>query len=99
MRLVAAAILLCLVTPLPAGAQTPKNTKTAPPAIPPVYATMPVAERIAIQSDLIWVGLYNGIAVPEFGARAIAAVKAYQKQNRQRETGVLEPPARAALAA
>ena len=52
-----------------------------------------------IQFDLVWTGDYNGLINGEFGERAIAAVKAFQKRNGGKETGVLNPPERAALAA
>ena len=54
---------------------------------------------MAIQSDLVWTGDYNGLVNGEFGDRAIAAVKAFQKRNGAKETGVLNQPERAALAA
>src|SRR5262249_9125022 len=44
-------------------------------------------------------GDYNGVVDGEFGDRAIAAVKAFQKRNRSTETGILNPQERAALAA
>ena len=47
----------------------------------------------------IWTGDYNGVLNGEFGERAIAAVKAFQKRKGGKETGVLNPPERAALAA
>jgi Putative peptidoglycan binding domain len=59
----------------------------------------PEAERIAIQSDLIWTGDYNGTLSGEFGERAVAAVKAFQKRRGGKETGVLNPQERAALSA
>ncbi|MGE3148176.1 MAG: serine protease [Pseudorhodoplanes sp.] len=80
----------------PAVATPPK------PATPPAketYAAMPLAERVAIQSDLIWSGDYNGLATGEFGDRAIAAVKAFQKRGNNPQTGILTPPERTALAA
>ena len=46
-----------------------------------------------------WTGDYNGLVNGEFGERAIAAVKAFQKRNGGKETGVLNQPERAALAA
>src|SRR5215467_1504152 len=55
------------------GNATPK----ASPAVIAAYAAMPVADRRAIQSDLIWAGDYNGVISDDFGERAIAAVKAY----------------------
>ena len=63
------------------------------------YNAIPLAERIAIQSDLIWTGDYNGVVSGEFGDRSIAAVKAFQKRSGAKETGVLNPQERAALAA
>ena len=52
----------------------------------------------SIQSDLIWSGDYNGGVTGEFGDRAIAAVKAFQKKQKGKETGILTPEERAALA-
>ncbi len=63
------------------------------------YNAIPLAERVAIQSDLIWTGDYNGVVSGEFGDRSIAAVKAFQKRNGGKETGVLNQPERASLAA
>jgi hypothetical protein len=63
------------------------------------YNAIPLAERVTIQSDLIWTGDYNGVVSGEFGDRAIAAVKAFQKRNGGKETGVLNPQERAALGA
>ena len=63
------------------------------------YNVIPLAERIAIQSDLIWTGDYNGMLTGEFGERAVAAVKAFQKRKGGKETGVLNLQERAALTA
>jgi hypothetical protein len=63
------------------------------------YSAIPLAERVAIQSDLIWTGDYNGVVSGEFGDRSVAAVKAFQKRNGGKETGVLNPQERAALGA
>jgi peptidoglycan hydrolase-like protein with peptidoglycan-binding domain len=68
-------------------------------AIADSYNALPLAERIAIQSDLIWTGDYNGVLSGEFGDRSIAAVKAFQKRKGAKETGILNLPERAALAA
>ena len=62
-----------------------------------VYAAMPEHERTTIQSDLIWTGDYNGIVDTDFGDNSIAAVKAFQKRNDGRETGILNPDERAKL--
>ena len=63
------------------------------------YAAMPLTERLAIQSDLIWSGDYNGGVNGEFGDRAIAAVKTFQKRNKGKETGILTPAGAQTLAA
>jgi peptidoglycan hydrolase-like protein with peptidoglycan-binding domain len=58
-----------------------------------------LAERIAIQSDLIWTGDYSGVANGDFDDRTVAAIKAFQKRFRSKETGILNPQERPALAA
>jgi hypothetical protein len=81
-----------------AAAKAPPMPR-AKPAESQHYATVPVAERRAIQSDLVWTGDYNGIPSDEFGDRSIAAVKAYQARSGAAETGILTPEQRTALAA
>ena len=78
---------------------TKADQKAAVDAIAASYTAIPLSERIAIQNDLVWTGDYNGIINGEFGERAIAAVKAFQKRFGAKETGVLNQPERAALAA
>jgi peptidoglycan hydrolase-like protein with peptidoglycan-binding domain len=89
--------------PATPAAAKPPTAKLAPATKPnPIaesYAAIPEAERIAIQSDLIWTGDYNGTLSADFGERAIAAVKAFQKKRGAKETGVLNPQERAALSA
>jgi hypothetical protein len=89
--------------------QAPAKSKKAPApkadkkavlsAITASYNAIPLAERLAIQNDLAWTGVYNGAVNGEFGERAIGAVKAFQKRQGGKETGVLNPPERAALGA
>src|ERR1700736_3146263 len=97
-----AAVLLVLVLAQSASA-APKTVAARKPDKPdPVaqsYAAVPPSERVLIETDLIWTSDYNGVADGEFGERAIAAVKAFQKRSGGKETGVLNPPERAALAA
>jgi peptidoglycan hydrolase-like protein with peptidoglycan-binding domain len=69
------------------------------PVLIAAYAAMPVADRRAIQSDLIWTGDYNGIISDEFGERSIAAVKSYQARSGAADTGILTGEQRIALAA
>jgi peptidoglycan hydrolase-like protein with peptidoglycan-binding domain len=63
------------------------------------YAAIPLPERIAMQSDLLWSGNYSGPINGEFSEQLVAAVKAFQKQNKTKLTGVLNPAERAALSA
>jgi hypothetical protein len=81
--------------PAPASAANPAPS---PAPAKGVYAAMTESERNAIQSDLIWTGDYNGVTGAEFGDRAIAAVKTYQKRNGGKDTGILNPDERMKLA-
>ncbi len=100
-----AALCVIGVTAVAALAQQPPAApKAAPPAAAPTgpaahYALLPVNERIAIQSDLIWAGDFNGTASGDFGDRSVAAVRAFQKRSNSRDTGILNPQERVALAA
>src|SRR5262249_44134615 len=107
MQFVSAALILLLGCPVAAIAVAAAVTATGRPATRhaatpaparDVYAAMTDAERVAIQSDLIWTGDYNGMVGPEFGDRAIVAVRAYQKRNGGKETGILNPDERVKLA-
>jgi peptidoglycan hydrolase-like protein with peptidoglycan-binding domain len=85
-----------LAKPTPAK---PAPAKPAPAAAARAgYAAMTAAERMAIQSDLIWTGDYNGLITVDLGDRAIAAVKAFQKRYGGRDTGVLSVAERQTLA-
>jgi peptidoglycan hydrolase-like protein with peptidoglycan-binding domain len=75
------------------------DQKAALDAVAASYTAIPLTERIAIQNDLVWTGDYNGLINGEFGERAMTAVKAFQKRHGGKETGVLNQPERAALAA
>lgn len=77
----------------------PKPPAKPSPAVTAAYAAMPVAERMAIQNDLMWTGDYNGGADGDFGENSLAAVRSFQRNNNSRETGLLTPAERAALAA
>jgi hypothetical protein len=81
-----------------AGKSNADQPKAPAPGSPrAVYAAMPEHERMAIQADLIWTGDYNGIIDTEFGDNSVAAVKAFQKRNGGKETGLLNPDERAKL--
>ncbi len=90
-------------------AETPATTGSAPDARPEQmaasqsvrdsYTAIPVNERLSIQSDLTWTGDYNGLIDGVFSDRLVAAVKAFQRRNKTRDTGVLNPQEREILAA
>ena len=75
--------------PIRPAVQTPVDTAKA----------MEQAERLAIQSDLAWVSLYNGVINGEASDRMVAAIKAFQKDHGAKETGVLNAQERGALTA
>jgi peptidoglycan hydrolase-like protein with peptidoglycan-binding domain len=74
--------------PIRPALQTPADTANA----------MAQGERQALQSDLAWVGQYNGAITGEVSERMVAAIKEYQKAKGGKQTGVLNPQERADLA-
>ncbi|WP_046829708.1 peptidoglycan-binding protein [Afipia massiliensis] len=82
----------------------PKPVTTVPtrPAVQTPVDTakaMEQAERLAIQSDLAWVSLYNGVISGEASDRMVSAIKAFQKDHGAKETGVLNAQERGVLSA
>jgi peptidoglycan hydrolase-like protein with peptidoglycan-binding domain len=51
-----------------------------------------------LQSDLAWVGQYNGAITGDVSTRMVEAIKEYQKNKGGKPTGVLNPQERATLA-
>jgi hypothetical protein len=105
MKLLAACPLLLAASCCAALAQTPAaapkqaETKRAAPQTPADTAkALPQAERLAIQSDLAWVGVYNGGITGEVSERMLNAIKAFQKDHGGKQTGVLNPQERSMLA-
>jgi peptidoglycan hydrolase-like protein with peptidoglycan-binding domain len=91
-----------MTSPATAGAK-PKTIATVPsrPALQTPADTanaMAQAERVAIQSDLAWVGQYNGAITGEVSERMVAAIKEFQKEHGGKPTGVLNPQERSELA-
>jgi len=74
--------------PIRPALQTPADTANA----------MAQADRLAIQSDLAWVGQYNGAITGEVSERMVAAIKEFQKDRGGKQTGVLNPQERSTLA-
>src|SRR5258708_28405108 len=92
-----------MTAPSTAGAK-PKQVATVPirPALQTPSDTanaMAQAERQAIQSDLAWVGEYNGAITGEVSERMVAAIKEFQRGKGGKQTGVLNPQERGVLAA
>ncbi len=73
--------------PIRPALQTPADTANA----------MAQAERLAIQSDLAWVGEYNGAITGDVSERMVAAIKEFQKARGGKATGVLNPQERIVL--
>ena len=59
---------------------------------------MSQAERLALQSDLAWVGQYNGAITGDVSERMVNAIKEFQKARGAKPTGVLNPQERGTLA-
>jgi peptidoglycan hydrolase-like protein with peptidoglycan-binding domain len=106
------ATLIFVAAAAPAWAQTkpsstagarPKRVATVPirPALQAPADTaeaMAQGERLALQSDLAWVGQYNGAITGEVSERMVAAIRQFQKERGGKPTGVLNPQERGVLA-
>lgn len=113
MRSMLTAIVVLAAAATPAPAQIAQTAVAAPGVKPKPVATSPIrpalqtpadtanamaqAERTAIQSDLAWVGQYNGTINGEVSERMVAAIKSFQKDNGAKQTGVLNPQERGLL--
>jgi peptidoglycan hydrolase-like protein with peptidoglycan-binding domain len=88
----------------PSTAATKPKPVTATRARPALQSAADTAsamtqpERLALQSDLAWVGQYNGAITGEVGERMVAAIKEFQKARGGKQTGVLNPQERGELA-
>lgn len=109
--MLAATLMLAFATAANAQMTTPPIPGTKPklvqtvPIRPPAVQTpsetadgMTQGERLALQSDLAWVGQYNGAITGDVSTRMVEAIKEYQKNKGGKPTGVLNPQERAALA-
>jgi peptidoglycan hydrolase-like protein with peptidoglycan-binding domain len=75
-----------------------KKTAATPPGRDSAGG-LSLGDRALIQFDLAWIGAYNGLITGEANDKTTAAVKAFQKDHKFKETGTLAPPERAQLAA
>jgi peptidoglycan hydrolase-like protein with peptidoglycan-binding domain len=107
-------LVATLILTAAAGADAPMAAPSAANAKPKTVAIVPVRPalqtpadtanamaqnaRLAIQSDLAWVGQYNGAITGEVSERMVAAIKEFQKERGGKATGVLNPQERGELA-
>ncbi len=83
-----------------AGKAAPNKPGAKPPAaIANAYAALPAAERLAIQTNLAWIGAYDGLPSGDIDDRTIEAIKLFQTGHAGKDTGVLDEEQRARLAA
>ena len=99
----AASDALAQLTPPSTAGATAKPVTTVPirPALQKPQDTanaMGQAERLALQSDLAWIGQYNGAITGDVSERMVNAIKEFQKSRGGKQTGVLNPQERGALA-
>ena len=85
----------------PPAAAKPVTTIQIRPALQKPEDTanaMGQAERLALQSDLAWVGQYNGAITGDLSERMVNAIKEFQKARGGKPTGVLNAQERGTLA-
>src|SRR5450432_3249641 len=113
MRSMLTATLIFVAAGAPASAQM-SGTAAIPGVKPKPVATVPIrpalqtpadtanamaqAERLALQSDLAWVGQYNGAITGDVSERMVNAIKEFQKARGGKQTGALNPQERGILA-
>jgi putative peptidoglycan binding protein len=105
MRLWLTATLMFVAAGASVQAQTKPKSVATVPVHPPALQTpadtanaMAQGERLALQSDLAWVGEYNGAITGDVSERMVTAIKDYQKNKGGKPTGALNPQERAVLA-
>src|SRR3954452_21850360 len=91
-----------LTPPSTAGAKA-KPVPTIPirPALQKPEETvnaMAQAARLALQSDLAWIGEYNGAITGDVSDRMVNAIKEFQKSRGGKQTGAVNPQERGVLA-
>jgi hypothetical protein len=82
------------------GKAGPKKPGAKPPTgIANAYASLPAAERLAIQTNLAWIGVYDGLPSGDIDDRTVEAIKLFQTGHAAKDTGILDEEQRARLAA
>ncbi len=74
-----------------------KATRTTSSSEPSDAAVSDPA-RLAVQSDIVWLGGFDSMSAEEIDRHTVDAIKAFQRRNSGKETGVLSDQERAALA-
>jgi hypothetical protein len=106
--LLAGTVLAGLATPIavlaqprpPVPSAMPEQAQPSPQfvAAKAAFEALPIAERIAIQQDLIWASDFTATTSGEFGNVTYRALTNFERQNRFEPDGILAPNERALLA-
>jgi hypothetical protein len=68
-------------------------------AIGDAYAKLSAADRLAIQANLAWIGVYEGLPGGDIDEGIVEAAKLFQQGRAAKDTGLLDEQQRAQLAA
>jgi hypothetical protein len=102
--LVAAAPALAQQSGKSAAPATAKKLHANPAAkksgsdAPAALTAIPDAQQLSVQSDLVWLGGFEGFSAEEIDKHITDAIRAFQRRNSGKETGVLDDRERALLA-
>lgn len=81
------------------AASQPKVTRSKDSAgLPAAAGSNPDAQRLAVQADIVWLGGFDELSAEEVDKRLAEAVRAFQRRNGGKDTGVLSDQERALLA-
>ena len=97
MRMSLAATLIVIAAAGAANAQSSPPPAIAAAKARPAASVPPdngkaQAERLSLQSDLVWTGHFNGVINGEASERLVTAIKAFQRDNGGKPSGTLTAP-------
>jgi hypothetical protein len=75
----------------------PGSSESTHNAAPPDNG-LPESQRLAIQADIVWLGSYGEMSVEEINVHLLDQIKAFQRRNSGKDTGILTDQERAVLA-
>jgi Trypsin-like peptidase domain len=81
-----------------ASSKTDTSASTHNAAPPGAETGVTEPQRLAIQADLVWLNNYGEMSAEEINAHLVDQIKAFQRRNNGKDTGVLTDQERAALA-